>query len=67
MALRYGCNSIECKFGQKTGEPGRLAKFPNLVIIAEDPLNYVPFVCRNGALKRMPVFFASIVANDVGC
>lgn len=40
-----------CKFGQDTRELGRLPKFPNLVIIAEDPLNYVPFVRPTGASK----------------
>ena len=48
MALRYGCRSLECKFGEETRELGRLPKFPNLVIIAEDPLNYVPFVRHTG-------------------
>lgn len=52
MALRYGCSSLECKFGQETRELGRLPKFPNLVIIAEDPLNYVPFGRHTDALTQ---------------
>lgn len=52
LRFRYGCSNLEGKFGQETRELGRLPKFPNVVIIAEDPLNYVPFVVttevRNG-------------------
>ena len=44
MALRYGSSGLACKFGQETRKLGRLSKFPELLIIAEDSLNYVPFV-----------------------
>ena len=44
MALRNGSSRLGCKFGQETRELGRLPKLPNLMIIARDTLNYVPFV-----------------------
>ena len=67
MALRYGCRSLECKFGEETRELGRLPKFPNLVIIAEDPLNYVPFVDVTGAVNGgdNPAGVINLIARNV--
>ena len=63
MALRYGSSGLVCKFGQETRELGRLPRFPNLTIIAEDSLNLraIREIDRSNATK---VFFpASVVTT----